>query len=63
MATTDNWQQDPAQESDLNAVGLAPSDPKEAAMLTMLLPGAYTAIVRGNDGGTGIALIEVYQLP
>ncbi len=27
-----------------------------------LAPGAYTAIVKGADGGTGVALIEVYDL-
>jgi hypothetical protein len=63
VATTDNWQEDPAQESNLNAVGLAPSDPKESAMLVMLDPGTYTAVVRGNGGGTGVALVEIYQLP
>jgi hypothetical protein len=63
LATSDNWREDPVQESYVNAAGLGPSDPKEAAMLMMLPPGAYTAIVRGNDGGTGVALIEIYQLP
>jgi hypothetical protein len=61
--TSDNWQDDPQQKSDLTAVGLAPTDPKEAALLVMLMPGAYTTIVRGSDGGTGVALVEVYQLP
>ncbi|HKP02744.1 MAG TPA: hypothetical protein VJU77_05200 [Chthoniobacterales bacterium] len=63
LAINDNWQEDPLQEDNVNAAGLAPSDPKESAMLMMLPPGAYTAIVRGNDGGTGVALVEVYQLP
>jgi hypothetical protein len=34
---------------------------KDAALLATLIPGAYTVIVRGNDGGTGIALVEVYD--
>lgn len=56
-----NWQDwNPAE---LNAVGLAPMDPKEAAFLLLLDPGAYTAIVRGEDDSTGIALVEFYQLP
>jgi hypothetical protein len=63
LAASDNWQESEAQEADLRAAGLAPSDPKESAMLMMLSPGAYTAVVRGNEGGTGIALIEIYQLP
>ena len=63
LAISDNWQEDQVQASNLNAAGLAPNDPKEAAMLMMLPPGAYSAIVRGNNGGTGVALVEVYQLP
>ncbi|HEX8897218.1 MAG TPA: hypothetical protein VF751_00850 [Chthoniobacterales bacterium] len=59
----DNWQEDEPQKDDIIAAGLAPSDPKESAMLMMLPPGAYTAIVRGNGGGTGLALVEIYQLP
>jgi len=59
---SDNWQDETGQE-ELKAVGLAPTYSKEAATLMMLWPGAYTAIVRGNDGGNGIALIEAYQLP
>lgn len=60
---SDDWQEGPVQEAYINESGLAPSDPKESAMLMMLPPGSYTAIVRGKDGGTGIALIEAYQLP
>lgn len=63
LAISDNWQEDQTQEANLNAVGLAPGNPKEAAMLMMLSPGTYTAIVRGTAGGTGVALIEIYQLP
>lgn len=35
----------------------------DAAMILTLNPGAYTAVVRGSDGGTGEALCEVYVLP
>jgi hypothetical protein len=61
--TNDDWQEDEPQKDDIIAAGLAPSDPKESAMLMMLPPGAYTAIVRGNGGTTGVALVEIYQLP
>ena len=44
-------------------VGLAPSDPKESAILRTLLNGAYTAIVRGKDGGIGVGVVEAYNLP
>ena len=42
--------------------GLAPPNALESALVLHLPAGAYTAIVRGADGGTGIALAEVYQL-
>jgi hypothetical protein len=61
LAINDNWKE--PQGEEISATGLAPSDSKESAMLMMLLPGTYTAVVRGKDGGTGIALIEIYQLP
>ncbi len=38
-----------------------PLDPAEAAILVTLQPGAYTAIVSGEGGSTGIALLEVYE--
>jgi len=63
LAINDNWQEPAGQEADIRAAGLSSSDAKESAMLMMLPPGAYTAVVRGNDGGTGIALVEIYQLP
>ncbi len=36
---------------------------RDAAMLVTLLPGAYTAQVSGENGSTGLALVEVYDLP
>jgi hypothetical protein len=42
--------------------GLAPSNNFESAILTSLNPAAYTAIVRGVSNGTGIALVEGYDL-
>lgn len=40
-----------------------PSGSKDAVMLISLPPGIYTAIVSGNGGGTGVALVEVYEVP
>ncbi len=37
-----------------------PSD--DAALLLFLPPGPYTALVSGADGGTGVALLEIYQV-
>jgi hypothetical protein len=62
LLADDNWQDDPNQAAQITASGLAPSNPLEAAVSTSLIPGAYTAIVAGKNGGTGIGLIEIYNL-
>ena len=41
---------------------LAPTNNKESIILGVLAPGGYTAIVRGADGGTGVGLVEAYNL-
>ncbi len=55
-----DWRSD--QQADISASGFAPGDDREAALLATLIPGAYTAIVRGQNDATGIALIEIYDL-
>ena len=60
LARNDDWLTD--QEQQLTGFRLAPTDEHESAMLLSLQPGAYTAIVRGKNDGTGIALVEVYNL-
>lgn len=59
----DNWQDDPNQAAQITAAGLAPSNPLESAIAADLLPGHYTAIVAGKNGGTGIGLVEIYTNP
>jgi uncharacterized protein YaiE (UPF0345 family) len=59
--TNDNWQQH-ANASQLTAAGFAPSNSLEAGILTDLAPGAYTAIVEGATGGTGVSVIGVYEV-
>jgi hypothetical protein len=61
LYSNDNWED--AQRDDLQTVELGPADEAESAILARLGPGAYTAVVRGKDNGTGIALVEVYRLP
>lgn len=58
--SNDNWRS--SQETEIEATGISPTDDREAAILTMLSPGAYTAIVRGAEGATGVGLVEVYHL-
>ena len=50
------------QATDLQATGLAPLHSFESAILATLAPGAYTAIVSGKNGATGIGLVEVYDV-
>jgi arylsulfate sulfotransferase len=61
IATNDNWQ-DNVNAIDIQKNGLAPPNPSESALVLRLPGGAYTAIVRGANGGTGIGLAEVYTL-
>ncbi len=55
-----NWRD--TQQAEILATGLAPTDNLESAILTTLTPGAYTTIVRGNGGTSGVALVEIYDL-
>jgi hypothetical protein len=60
--TNNNWQDDPVQKALIEATGIPPTDNLEAAIETRLVPGAYTAVMRGNNNGTGVGLIEIYDL-
>lgn len=60
--TNDNWRDDPVQEAAIIATGIPPTNNLESAIDATLLPGAYTAIVRGKNNSSGIGLIEVYDL-
>jgi hypothetical protein len=50
------------QEADIRNSGHAPTDWRESAIIADLPPGNYTAIVRGVNNITGVALAEVYDL-
>ena len=63
IASNDNWQRDPNNVVFLPKNGLAPPNAFDSALVLHLPAGAYTAIVRGANGATGNALVEVYQLP
>jgi phospholipase/lecithinase/hemolysin len=60
VASNDNWKS--TQQAEIQATGLAPQNDLESAVIATLPPGSYTAIVSGNNGGTGVALAEVYDL-
>lgn len=60
IAANDNWRDGDA--AAVTATGLAPYDPLDCALILDLAPGSYTALISGRNGGTGIALAEVYDL-
>jgi hypothetical protein len=59
VATNDNWKQNQAA---VEATGLQPMNDLESAIVTTLAPGAYTAILSGRNNGTGVGIVEVYDL-
>jgi hypothetical protein len=60
VITNDNWKD--TQEAEIFATTIPPSNDLESAIVATLDPGAYTAIVSGKNGSTGIALVEAYDL-
>jgi uncharacterized delta-60 repeat protein len=69
IATNDDWNSDSisgsalqsaAQQTGAFALG---SSSKDSALLVTLSPGRYTALVSGKNGTTGVALVEVYEVP
>ena len=69
IGCNDNWQHTiiggiitQNQVQDIQNSGHAPTDPSESAIIANLPPGNYTAIVRGVNNTTGVALVEVYDL-
>jgi hypothetical protein len=61
IASNDNWQDD-INATDIQQNGLAPVNALESAIVLHLPAGAYSAIVRGTGDGTGVGLVEVYNL-
>jgi hypothetical protein len=69
IGMNDNWQTTQIggditsdQVAEIQNSGLAPSDPAESALIATLAPGSYTAIVQGVNGGTGVGIVEAYDL-
>jgi hypothetical protein len=60
VAQNDNWRD--TQQQEIQASGVPPSDDRESAVVMTLQPADYTAVVRGANGSTGVALAEVYDL-
>ena len=62
LRANNDWQDDPAQAALITAAGLAPTDPLESALEATLPPGQYTALLAGLNSGTGVGLVEAYNL-
>jgi hypothetical protein len=61
LAFNDDWKQ--GQPQAVVATELAPSNDRESVIVTFAAPGNYTAIVRGKNDSTGVALFEAYRVP
>ena len=61
IATNDDWGTSP-DAAALQTSGLAPTNAKESAILRTLAPAAYTLILQGVGGGTGVGIVEAFNL-
>jgi sugar lactone lactonase YvrE len=62
VKSNDNWKDDADQMTQITASGLAPANDNESVIVADLAAGRYTAIVAGKNGGTGVGLVEIYNL-
>jgi hypothetical protein len=60
ISTNDNWKS--TQQTQIQATGRAPPNDAEAAIVTTLIPGNYTAVLSGVGNTSGNALVDVYSL-
>jgi hypothetical protein len=60
IATNDDWKS--GHQREVEATGIPPSSNLESAIVRTLTPGSYTVILRGKADGTGLGLVEVYDL-
>jgi hypothetical protein len=58
IRSNDDWKS--AQQAEVNATGYAPGSDSDSAIVVTLQPGAYTTIVRGKNGATGVAIVEAF---
>jgi hypothetical protein len=65
IATNDDWQSQTvaADVAAITATGFQPNNPAEPAIIATLPPGAYTAIVQGSGGTSGVGLVGVFAVP
>jgi hypothetical protein len=59
VASNNDWKE---SQAEIEATGIPPTNDKESAIVRTLVPGSYTAVLRGNGGSTGIGVVEAYDL-
>src|SRR5438270_2941475 len=65
LATNDNWKtksDGTSQQTEIEATTIPPTNDSESAIVMTLSPGSYSAILAGKNGGTGVGVVEVYDL-
>jgi hypothetical protein len=60
IRSNDNWRS--TQEQEIMNTTVPPKDDRESAIVATLNPGNYTAVLRGKNNTTGVALVEIYAL-
>ena len=65
VASNTGWGGTPALTAAFTQVGAFPlsATSNDSAMLVTLGPGSYTAVVSGANGASGVALVEIYEVP
>jgi hypothetical protein len=59
IATNDDWKSD---QANVEATGIQPTNDKEAAIVRTLNPGTYTVVMRGKNNGSGVGVVEMYDI-
>ncbi|HEX8489554.1 MAG TPA: sialidase family protein [Chthoniobacterales bacterium] len=65
IVSNDNWKtksDGTSQEAEIQATTIPPTNEFESAIVMTLSPGSYTATLSGKNGGTGVGIVEVYDL-
>jgi hypothetical protein len=65
LASNDNWKIKPdgtVQQGEVEQTTIPPTNDLESAIVMTLNPGNYTATLSGKNNGTGVGVVEVYDL-
>jgi uncharacterized repeat protein (TIGR03803 family) len=59
VASNDDWKE---HQAEVEATAVQPANNFESAIVATLMPGAYTTILSGKNNGSGVGVVEVYDL-